>query len=65
MNFQFQIITPLAYFESLVQSDADFPVLEAAATVTTVAESLQIQEKAETQAAKPKEDDGYGELFLF
>ena len=33
MNFQFQTITPLAYFESLVQSDADFPVLEAAASL--------------------------------
>jgi hypothetical protein len=33
MNFQFQTITPLAYFESLVQSDADFPLLEAAASL--------------------------------
>jgi AcrR family transcriptional regulator len=48
-----------------LENNAAPAVLEAAATVTTVAESLQIQEKAETQAAKPKEDDGYGELFLF
>jgi len=33
MNFQFQTITPLAYFESLVQSDADLPLLEAAASL--------------------------------
>ena len=33
MNFQFQAITPLAYFESLVQSDADLPLLEAAASL--------------------------------
>jgi regulator of sirC expression with transglutaminase-like and TPR domain len=33
MNFQFQAITPLAYFESLVQSDTDLPLLEAAASL--------------------------------
>jgi regulator of sirC expression with transglutaminase-like and TPR domain len=33
MNFQYHPTTPLAYFESLVQSDSDFPLLEAAASL--------------------------------
>lgn len=45
MNFIFETITPLAYFESLVQSDADFPVLEAAASLAQDEEAdLDVQQ---------------------
>ena len=45
MNFQFQAITPLAYFESLVQSDADLPLLEAAASLAQDEDdSLDVQQ---------------------
>ena len=33
MTFSFQVPTALAYFESLVQSDDHFPLLEAAASL--------------------------------
>ena len=33
MNLSFDVPTPLTYFASLVQSDADFPLLEAAASL--------------------------------
>jgi hypothetical protein len=53
-----------------LENNATTPVLEASAMeqispVTATAENPQEQEKAEIPAAKPKEDDGYGELFLF
>jgi AcrR family transcriptional regulator len=53
-----------------LENNATTPVLEASAMeqispVTATAENPQEQAKAEIPAAKPKEDDGYGELFLF
>ena len=45
MNFQYHPTTPLAYFESLVQSDTEFPLLEAAASLGQDEEaSLDVQQ---------------------
>jgi regulator of sirC expression with transglutaminase-like and TPR domain len=45
MNFQLTEVTPLSYFKSLVETDVDFPLLEAAAAIAQDEEpSLDIQE---------------------
>ncbi len=73
MNFQFQTITPLAYFESLVQSDADFPVLEAAASLAQDEdEGLDVQQVladvdrllARVQQRIPEAADGLTRLAM-
>ncbi len=73
MHFQFQAITPLAYFESLVQSDADFPLLEAAASLAQDEdESLDVQQVladvdrllARVQQRIPDAADGLTRLAL-
>ena len=33
MNLQLTAVTPISYFKSLVETDANFPLLEAAATI--------------------------------
>ena len=73
MNFQFQAITPLAYFESLVQSDADLPLLEAAASLAQDEdEGLDVQQVladvdrllARVQQRIPEAADGLTRLAL-
>ncbi len=45
MKLNFDAVTPLRYFESLVQSDEDFPLLEAAASIAQDEEpALDVQE---------------------
>jgi regulator of sirC expression with transglutaminase-like and TPR domain len=45
MNLQVSTVTPLTYFQSLVESDVDFPLLEAAAAIAQDEEpSLDVQE---------------------
>jgi regulator of sirC expression with transglutaminase-like and TPR domain len=45
MNLQVSTVTPLSYFKSLVASDLDFPLLEAAAAIAQDEEpSLDVQE---------------------
>ncbi len=45
MNFQLTEVTPLSYFKSLVETDVDFPLLEAAAAIAQDEEPLlDIQE---------------------
>lgn len=45
MNLNFATPSPLDYFASLVQSDADFPVLEAAASLAQDEEpALDVQQ---------------------
>lgn len=53
-----------------LENNENTPVLEASAMeqvspATANTETPQEKEKPEPKAAKPKEDDGYGELFLF
>jgi regulator of sirC expression with transglutaminase-like and TPR domain len=73
MNFQFQAITPLAYFESLVQSDTDLPLLEAAASLAQDEdEGLDVQQVladvdrllARVQQRIPEAADGLTRLAL-
>ncbi len=73
MNFQFQAITPLAYFESLVQSDTDLPLLEAAASLAQDEEpGLDVQQVladvdrllARVQQRIPDTADGLTRLAL-
>jgi regulator of sirC expression with transglutaminase-like and TPR domain len=45
MNLQLMAVTPLSYFKSLVETDADFPLLEAAASIAQDEEpQLDIQD---------------------
>ena len=45
MNLQLTPVTPLSYFKSLVETDADFPLLEAAASIAQDEEpQLDIQD---------------------
>jgi len=73
MNFEFEAITPLAYFESLVQSDADLPLLEAAASLAQDEdEGLDVQQVladvdrllARVQQRIPDAADGLTRLAL-
>ena len=73
MNFQFQAITPLAYFESLVQSDTNLPLLEAAASLAQDEdEGLDVQQVladvdrllARVQQRIPEAADGLTRLAL-
>jgi len=73
MNFQFQAITPLAYFESLVQSDTDLPLLEAAASLAQDEdEGMDVQQVladvdrllARVQQRIPEAADGLTRLAL-
>ena len=73
MNFQFQTPTPLAYFESLVQSDRDMPLLEAAASLAQDEEvAMDVQQVladvdrllARVQRRIPETADGLTRLAL-
>ena len=45
MNLQLMAVTPLSYFKTLVETDLDFPLLEAAASIAQDEEpQLDIQD---------------------
>ena len=52
MNLQLMAVTPLSYFKSLVETDADFPLLEAAASIAQDEEpQLDVQDVLATADA--------------